>query len=147
MAKKSAKPGRGSGFQIQEPEPALSPIDLENRKLASLSEGVSVSLKYYRKSTECFSEWEKSDLKKFSDTVDKIAKYNSEQLKSHKPLCVPHRNDPASARFGRPDTLSPELRFFEVKVDPSNKLRIHGPIVGSVFFLVWLDREHAVFPE
>ncbi|MFJ5487377.1 hypothetical protein ACIKTA_07040, partial [Hansschlegelia beijingensis] len=32
---------------------------------------------------------------------------------------------------------------WEIKVDPSNKLRIHGLFVDSVFFLVWLDREHA----
>ena len=35
----------------------------------------------------------------------------------------------------------------ELKVEPSNKTWVHSILVGSVFFLVWLVRIHAVYPE
>jgi hypothetical protein len=147
MAKKSGKPGKGRGFKIKEEEPTLTPLDLEKDKLGSPTEGVSISLKYYREETECFSDWQSGELKKFSATIKKVGQLEAAVLKGHKPLCVPHKYDPAEARFARPAKLSEDLKFFEIKVDPSNKARIHGVFVGSVFFLVWLDRLHAVYPE
>lgn len=147
MGKKLAKSGKGSGFKIKEDEPKLTPIDFEKNKLESETEGVSISLKYYREETECFSDWQASEMKKFSATIKKISSLSASALKGYKPLCVPHKNAPAEARFARHDKLSEDLRFFELKVDPSNKARAHGVFVGSVFFLVWLDRLHAVFPE
>lgn len=139
--------GRTKSFKIVEAEPKLSPIDLESSKLASRDEGVSISLKYYRQETECFSQWNPGDLKKFGSTVGKIKQLTADKLKGYKPLCEPHKNDPAEKRFARPDALSEDLSFYEIKVDPSNAARIHGVFVGSVFFLVWLDKDHAVYPE
>ncbi|MEO9623698.1 MAG: hypothetical protein ABJF09_02305 [Qipengyuania citrea] len=34
----------------------------------------------------------------------------------------------------------------EIRVDRSNTARMHGVIEESVFYLVWLDRKHEVFP-
>lgn len=147
MAKKSGRNGRTKGFKIKEEAPKTTPIDLEKSNLESKTEGVSISLKYYRKETECFSDWQAGELKKFSATVAKIAQIEADRLKGYKPLCEPHKHEPAAARFSRPEKLSEDLNFFEIKVDPSNAARVHGVFVGSVFFLVWLDREHAVFPE
>jgi len=147
MAKKSEKHGKSRGFKIKEDEPKLTPLDFEKDKLASDKEGVSISLKYYREETECFSEWQSGEMKKFSATIKKVSGLSASTLKGHKPLCVPHKYDPAESRFTRPDKLSEDLSFFELKVDPSNKARVHGVFVGSVFFLVWLDRLHAVYPE
>ena len=147
MAKGSGRAGKQKGFQIAEDEIHLTPIDMEKGKLASDTEGVSISLKYYRDETECFSEWQAGELKKFSATIKKVSQMTASILKGYKPLCVPHKNDPAEKRFARPDKLSEEFKFFEIKVDPSNKARIHGVFVGSVFFLVWLDRLHAVYPQ
>lgn len=142
-----ANRGRNKGFDVPDVDTKLSPIDLEKNKLASREEGVSISLKYYRQETECFSQWGAGDLKKFSSTVGKIKQLTAEKLKGYKPLCEPHKNDPAEKRFSRPSALSEDLSFFEIKVDPSNAARIHGVFVGSVFFLVWLDKDHAVYPE
>jgi len=108
---------------------------------------VSVSLRYYQSSCECFSEWEKRELKKFSSTLHKIKGYTVDQLKRTLSLCDMHKGIPAEGRFSLPDDLSPDIQFFELKVDPSNKLRIHGFFVEGVFFLVWLDRKHACFPS
>jgi hypothetical protein len=147
MAKKSGKAGKSSGFQIKEAEPKLTPLDLEKNKLGSEFEGVSISLKYYREETECFSDWQSGELKKFSAAIKKLGQLDASTLKGHKPLCEPHKYDPAEQRFSRPAKLSEDLKFFEIKIDASNKARIHGVFVGSVFFLVWLDRLHAVYPE
>ena len=42
------------------------------------------------------------------------------------------------------DILSPDITFSELKV--TEKARIHGFQVGAAFYLVWLDRNHEIFP-
>lgn len=116
-------------------------------RLSAPDEGVSISLKYYREETECFSKWTSAELKKFSGMLKKVAGRNAKELQGFKPLCEPHKRAPAESRFKRHEKLSEELALFELKVDPSNKARVHGVFMESVFFLVWLDRNHAVFPE
>ena len=58
-----------------------------------------------------------------------------------------HRGSPSAARFKRPEDISEDIDFYEIKVDPSNKARIHGFFVQGVFFLVWLDRGHSCFSQ
>jgi hypothetical protein len=147
MAKRLGNRGKKQSFKIKEDEPRVTPLDLEKNKLESHDEGVSISLKYYRDETECFSAWQSAEMKKFSATIKKVSGFTASKLKSYSALCVPHKHSPAEARFVRHDKLSEDLSFFELKVDPSNKARMHGVFVGSVFFLVWLDRLHAVYPE
>lgn len=146
MARKLEKRGKQS-FEVRIPAERQTRIDLEKSKLESKDEGVSVSLKYFRAETECFSDWNAGDLKKFSATLAKIKQVNSGTLQGYRPLCERHKNAPAEGRFARPAELSEDIAFFEIKVDPSNAARIHGAFVGSVFYLVWLDRLHAVYPE
>jgi hypothetical protein len=86
-------------------------------------------------------------MKKFSATIDKLRNYTPGLLRSTFSLCVIHRGDPAEGRFSLPLGISPEIPLHEIKIDPSNKLRMHGFFSDSVFFLLWLDREHACFPE
>jgi len=57
------------------------------------------------------------------------------------------RGPPSAARFKRPQDISEDIKFYEIKVDPSNKARIHGFFVQGVFFLVWLDRGHNCFAQ
>jgi hypothetical protein len=147
MGKKSGNRGKPDKFLIKEDKPKPTAIDLERDKLGSATEGVSVSLKYYRPQTECFSQWAADELKKFSGTLSKISQLEASKLMGYKPLCEAHKRAPAEDRFARPERLSEDLKFYEIKVDPSNAARVHGVFVGSVFFLVWLDRLHAVFPE
>ncbi|WP_366653604.1 hypothetical protein [Fodinicurvata sp. EGI_FJ10296] len=107
--------------------------------------GVSVSLRYFQSSCECFSKWQNKELKKFSGTLEKIRGYNANLLKQKKSLCDSHKGDPDEGRFSRPEEISPDMTLYEIKVDPSNKLRMHGFFVDDVFFLIWLDREHKCF--
>jgi hypothetical protein len=78
--------------------------------------------------------------------IEKISGYGAELLQSTYALCVAHKGPPGAGRFQRPGNISEDILFHEIKVDPSNKARIHGFFAGSVFFLVWLDRSHDCFP-
>jgi hypothetical protein len=148
MPKKSENDGNKSS-QIQiaapsDPEPSVS-----TDELAQHFEGqnVSISLKYYIKSCECFSDWQRNELKKFSAIIDKISGYTPETLQRTFNLCVAHKSAPRKDRFRRPQNISEDILFYELKVDASNKARVHGFFVKSVFFLVWLDRSHECFPS
>ena len=125
-------------------EPAVSDDDL-TKHFAKGS--VSVSLKYYMSSCECFSAWQSRDLKKFSGTIEKISGYAVDLLHRTKSLCDSHKGPSKARRFRRPEAISDDIMFWELKVDPSNKARVHGFFVGSVFFLVWLDRNHECFKQ
>lgn len=147
MARKSAKAGKSNNFQIGRVGSNPKVLDLRQRDTASPYDGVSISLKYYRAETECFSEWSPDDLRKFSGTIAKIKQMSANDLRFGSRLCSPHRGEPKAIRFARPAGLSPDLSMFEIRVDQGNAARIHGVFIGSVFHLVWLDRHHEVFPE
>lgn len=97
---------------------------------------VSISLKYYKRSVECFSEWQRDDLKQFSLVNEKFGDRTFEQAKL---LAHFHRGVP-SKRFVRPENISEDIDFYSVAV--GKKARVHGFFISSVFFLVWLDRNH-----
>jgi hypothetical protein len=68
-----------------------------------------------------------------------------EQVKSNTKLCHSHRGPPKAKRFTRPDDISEDVLFYGLRV--TDKARVHGFFVDSVFFLVWLDRKHECFPD
>jgi hypothetical protein len=121
-------------------------LSISKGRLASHLDKVSVSLRYYQSKCECFSEWTRQELKSFSQTVHKVRGYSRKLLCGKENLCEPHKGEPKRERFSRPQGVSPDQNFWEIKVDQSNKLRMHGFFVEEVFFLVWLDREHECFP-
>lgn len=136
--------GIADEFNIEGPakiDDRVSLDDLPGKKI-----GVSISLRYYRRQAECFSKWGASDLKKFGSLIEKLRGYDAKTLTGSK-LCCQHKGAPAEARFALPDDLSPDLAVHELRVDQANKARIHGVLWGETFYLVWLDRNHAVFPE
>lgn len=106
-----------------------------------LGDTVSISLKYFKKTCECFSVWEKVELKNFSALLEKLLKQTSSQVKQNTNLCHAHQGKPNDSRFIRPEELSDDLTFYSLRVN--HKSRIHGVFIEPVFFLIWLDREHA----
>jgi hypothetical protein len=100
---------------------------------------------YYQKKCECFSEWTSREMKEFSSAIGKFRGYTVTLLQQKKNLCEIHKGDPKRERFSRPADIAKDIRFWEIKVDQSNKLRIHGFFISEVFFLVWLDRQHQCF--
>ena len=123
------------------------PIPLMHRRKAGADTcGVSFSLAHYRAETECLSTWSKGDLKKLVDTVEKMRAMDVEQLRASS-LCSPHRPRNLADRFVLPSEIGKDYRMHEIRVDKSNLARIHGVFDGNVFYLVWLDRKHKVFPS
>jgi len=104
---------------------------------------ISVSLKYFVSSCECFSKWKPKELKALTALVDKLSDRTPEQVASNTKLCHGHNGPPERKRFKRPLDVSPDLRFYGLAV--IEKARVHGFFAGSVFFLVWLDRKHECF--
>ena len=104
---------------------------------------VSISLRYYDTSCECFSEWNAKELKAFTKLIEKLFERTVAQVTSNTNLCHAHMGKPKLARFSRPESLSPDLTFYGL--DVNGKARIHGFFARSTFFLVWLDRKHDCF--
>lgn len=68
--------------------------------------------------------------------MGKIKQRTTAELRTHTQICERHRYKPKADRYSRLADLSDELDMFEIRVDPHNKARIHGVLVGSVFHLV-----------
>lgn len=136
-------------------------FDLVERDVAKASSVLQknpyVVLKYFQDSWECFSDWEKMELQEFSGFLKQLASHNWEQVYSSGSKIPKHglaytkyeitaANDGAKGHLKRVrDQISEDISFFELRVN-QNTLRVHGFQSQSAFFLVLLDREHAVFP-
>lgn len=122
------------------------PIPVLNRKkTGSDNPGVSLSLAHFRSQTECLSTWSKGDLKKLVGAMEKMRTMDVAELRASR-LCSPHGSRPLAKRFVMPLGVGNDHRMHEIRVDQSNAARIHGIFDGDVFYLVWLDRKHEVFP-
>jgi hypothetical protein len=110
---------------------------------------VSISLKYYQQKAECWSDWQRNDLKGFSKIIGQLRQQTANELKGRgdggSPPCKNHKGSPRGSGFVRPKDVSEDIQFYELHVH--QKARVHGFFVESVFFLVWLDRGHRVFPD
>lgn len=112
-----------------------------------------VVLRYFDSDHQCFSDWDRDELKAFSEFLRKICQQNWDQIFAtggsagnkkglgytvHKdPKLLPNQN--LIDRFGE-DTC-----FFELRV--SKKARAHGFRIKSAFFLLWLDKDHEVYRD
>jgi hypothetical protein len=119
---------------------------LRTRKASSGGHGVTLSFAHYRPETECLSTWSRTDLKCFVGAVEKMRNMDVSQLRVSS-LCSPHSDDTLPERFTRPKQIGTDHRMHKIRVDRSNAARMHGVIDGAVFYLVWLDRKHAIDPE
>lgn len=110
-----------------------------------------VNLKYYWPDHECFSEWEAHKLKSFSSFCRKITKmrwsdiYATGGAVGHKTGLgyTPHKNPDILPRNPELNALSPDLTWFELRIDGES--RVHGFRVKDAFFLVLLDQGHAIY--
>lgn len=113
-----------------------------------------VALKYYESKYQCFSEWNQDELKAFSSFVEKLkgvtwemiwgsgGKYGKKEafgLTIHKDRKKLPNNGNALNK------ISPDIDAFELRV--TNKARVHGFRSKSAFFLIWLDRNHKIYPQ
>jgi hypothetical protein len=105
-------------------------------------EPLSISLKHYLPNHECFSSWTPADLKKFSSTVRKLRGLTRMDLNKTN-ICSKLSNQ-NGWKLGKPKGVDRELDIFELRIAKGEDVRIFGVMISSVFYLIWLDRNHSV---
>lgn len=102
-----------------------------------------MAFKYFDRNFECFSEWSTEELKSFSELIEKINNLTWKQIKRHVGLAyksidsskgIPNNNIKSK--------ISQDISFCELRV--TQKARIVGFRIQSVFFVCWLDRNHRI---
>ncbi|WP_148044035.1 hypothetical protein [Massilia aurea] len=141
----------------------LSQVEQKMMSLANTANGISadqdnpfIALKYFRSSYECFSQWEKDELKAFSDFLTSMHQRTWQQVLTssgkgpNKAGFAYTPYDESGARDGARSHLKAvrqqigeDITFFELRLN--SKMRVHGFRAKAIFFLVLLDREHRVF--
>lgn len=119
----------------------------------SRNEEPHVNLKYYQSNYECFSEWTSEELKDFTSFLDKLGQTDwinifksggSVGNKSSFGLTY-HKDKKKLPTAIFIEKISPDINFFELRVN--QKARVHGFRCVHTFFLVWLDRNHQIYPQ
>ncbi|MHA4737771.1 MAG6450 family protein [Dyadobacter sp. MSC1_007] len=138
-------PDNISNKKGEEKKAILSSVETKLFGLETNTDGdPSVSLKYYQASHQCFSEWDKDELKAFSSFIEKVSNLTWPQIFKLSG-CTKHLNREDLPKHSKVDRISKEIQFFELRV--TGKARVHGFRSVNVFFLCWLDRNHEVYPE
>lgn len=110
-----------------------------------------VSLRYFDPSFQCLSEWTSDELRAFSGMIESLRGMTWDDIyrtggklgnKTGVGYTV-HKDASRLPNSRRLEKLSPDLTFFELRV--TGRARVHGFRTKSVFFLVWLDRNHDVY--
>ena len=129
----------------------------DGTKENSLKRNPYVILKYFQEGWECFSDWEKGELKLFSSFLKTLSSHTWETVyksggkgenKSGLGYTSYKLDDMKNGSNHLKDVrknISEDLNFFELRV--SQKIRIHGFQSQAAFFLVLLDKNHRVFPQ
>jgi hypothetical protein len=110
-----------------------------------------VSLKYIDTDHQCFSDWDQSELKLFSGFLKKLSQTSwPDILRSGGASggktglgCTHHKSRQSLPGSAVLDAISEDINFIELRV--SQRARVHGFRLASVFFLVWLDRSHEIY--
>lgn len=165
MPKKPPKIPKDKIQQQAQKHEKLSPIEAKVLSLATTFDGGSsdndnpyVALKYFRQTFECFSAWEKDELKAFSSFLGSVqgrtwrqvletsGKGENKTGLAYTPYEINTTKNGAESHLKEVRKLiSEDIGFFELRVD--QKMRVHGFRAKAAFFLVLLDREHRVFPS
>lgn len=112
-----------------------------------------VNLKYYDQHHQCFSSWEDNKLRDFSSFVTKITNTNWEEIfnsggstgnKTGLGYTI-HKDKKKLPNKGTVDHVSEDITLFELRVN--KEARVHGFRKQSAFFLVWLDKDHDIYPR
>jgi len=129
---------RKRNFKIDSRVPSQAPIVDAKMATGDRDDKVAVNLRYFERSFECLSDWQKQELKELSGWVNKMAAKTEAQITSSTRTCHAHVGRPRKL----PATVSPEVKMYSLVVAP--KARVHGFFSSGNFFLVWLDRTHKV---
>jgi hypothetical protein len=106
---------------------------------------VTISMKYWHSGSECLSSWQRGELQSLRKLIDKVQGCTPSEIRNDPGLQWKARKEPAAAGFSRPASLSKDVPLCEMRV--GGKAPVHGALIDTIFYLVWLDRVHAVFPS
>lgn len=128
-------------------------LGLAKEKGKSNPETAFVALKYFQPQHQCLSEWDKEELGALSNFVANLSQMPWTDIirtggKPGNKVGVgytPHKNRDSLPKCAVLDKISEDISFFELRV--TNKARVHGFRCKSTFFLVWLDRNHQIYPQ
>jgi len=124
----------------------LSPIEADYLGFVETEDiPTQISLKYFDGSYECFSKWQQNDLKAFTRFISKLRDNTWQDIKRTAGLGYTEHNRQNLPRKQILTAISPETTMFELRV--TQTARVHGFRIHSVFFLVWLDRNHKIYRE
>jgi hypothetical protein len=158
---KKAKMGKKKQFQkiatkqakaVEQPsvQMSLKDISLLGLQTISNSSNAYVSLKYFRPEHQCFSVWQSEELRAFSSFCRKLTVTSWAEI--YKSGGSPgdktgfgytvHKN--VSVLPENLESISPDLTWFELRV--TGEARAHGFRATNAFFLVFLDRQHEIYP-
>lgn len=112
-----------------------------------------VNLKYFNQQHQCFSMWEDNKLKDFSTFVTKMTNITWEEIfnsggsagnKTGLGYTI-HKDKKKLPNKGIIDHVSEDITLFELRVN--REARVHGFRKQGAFFLVWLDKDHKIYPR
>jgi len=109
---------------------------------------VFVSIKHVQHSFQCFSVWSHPEMKEFWNFSDKIHNQTWQQVysssgkkdKAGLGYTTINLNQYPESEFK--SKFSPDITVFELRV--TQKARVHGFRLKSVFFICWLDKNHEI---
>lgn len=130
---------RSKNFRINPRQSASSPSVKLSREADSVTHFVGVNLRYYQRSHECLSDWQRKELASLSSFFEKMASKTVAQVTSVTQTCHSHLGR-ASKKL--PAEVSMDVKMYSLDVTSGG--RVHGFFSGDSFFLVWLDRRGAV---
>jgi hypothetical protein len=154
----ASKPGAASQLQLSQVEAKIMSLTNAANGVSSDNDAPFVALKYFRSGFECFSDWEKDELKSFSDFLVDMRQRTWHQIltssgKGQNKTGMAYTPYDLSAVKGGANVnliavrsqIGEDITFFELRL--SSKIRVHGFRAKAIFFLVLLDRNHRVFPS
>jgi hypothetical protein len=110
-----------------------------------------VVLRYHQAAWQCFSDWTRDELRAFSEFNRKVSSLSWAQIYAtggrgagKAGLGYTPHDGRALPPVGFADALSEDIGWCELRV--TQKARVHGFRAGQGFFLVFLDRNHDIFP-
>lgn len=107
-----------------------------------------VSIRFVQHSFECFSDWDKTEMKAFWAFLEKAHQYTWQMIKNQS-----GKFDKTGLAYTEIDikqypdcdfkkNLSPEITLFELRV--TQKIRVHCFRDKSICYVCWLDKNHRI---
>lgn len=146
MGKSKIKKPKGGSSLGRIPESALNhPTGSENAD----EQHPSFRFEHTDQNRWCLSEWNSSEIDDLIRALKKIERYTWAQIKSQGSK---QRGGSVGCGYKLitnhpklPESISDDVKLSEMRVD--ERKRIFGFRVGSIYYIVWFDRDHSVCPE